>query len=171
VSGLNLSRLRVLVVDDNRLARDMMKFALQALNTNAVATADSGAQALRMLEEFAPDLVLLDWVMQPIDGLAFLKRLRGDADNPLRFVPVVMVTAYSEVWRVQEARDAGANEFVVKPFSAHTLYSRIKNLVEHPRPYVEDDAFFGPDRRRRPNDHGEERRAPPDGDDDPFRAP
>jgi two-component system, chemotaxis family, chemotaxis protein CheY len=169
VSGLNLTRLRVLIVDDNRLSRDMMKFALQALNTHTVAIADNGAAALRMLGEVQPDLVLLDWVMQPVDGLEVLKRLRADADNPLRFVPVVMVTAYSEVWRVQEARDAGANEFVVKPFSAHTLYSRIKNLVEHPRPFVEENDFFGPDRRRRTTAPHDDRRTPRDEEDNPFR--
>jgi DNA-binding response OmpR family regulator len=54
------------------------------------------------------------------------------------------------LWRVHNARDAGANEFVVKPFSAKTLYAKIRAIVDNPRPFIDvPRAFFGPDRRRR----------------------
>jgi two-component system, chemotaxis family, chemotaxis protein CheY len=70
-----------------------------------------------------------------------------------------MVSAYAELWRVREARDAGCNEFVVKPFAARTLYAKIRTIVENPRPFVEvPDGYFGPDRRRRNTPVQEERR-------------
>jgi CheY-like chemotaxis protein len=158
MSGLNLTKLRVLVVDDNALARDMIKFALSALNVHTVLTAEDGAKALQALRAFEPDLILADWMMTPVDGLEFVKRVRGDESNPFRFVPIIMITAFGEAWRVTEARDAGANEFVVKPFSARTLYSKIRSLIERPRSLVDGSGFAGPDRRRRAKDVGQDRR-------------
>nr|MBC8238861.1 response regulator [Alphaproteobacteria bacterium] len=71
-----------------------------------------------------------------------------------------MMTAYSEHPKVIEARDIGVNEYLVKPFSAAQLLKRIQTIVEHPRPFVRTENFFGPDRRRRSksNYSGQERR-------------
>jgi DNA-binding response OmpR family regulator len=62
---------------------------------------------------------------------------------------IVMMTGYSHKIRVEEARDVGVTEFLVKPFRARDLYARIEQLIEKPRRFVEAEAFFGPDRRRR----------------------
>src|SRR3546814_1685570 len=76
------------------------------------------------------------------------------------FVPIIMVTAQSEEWKVMKARDAGVTEFLVKPFSAKTMARRITVVVENPRQFVRTDEFFGPDRRRHviSNYTGQERR-------------
>jgi two-component system, chemotaxis family, chemotaxis protein CheY len=73
---------------------------------------------------------------------------------------VIIVSGHAERRRVLEARDAGANEFLVKPISAKALYQRIVSVVLQPRPYVKTKVYFGPDRRRIPdtNYHGENRR-------------
>ncbi len=70
-----------------------------------------------------------------------------------------MTTAYSEIQRVVEARDAGITEFVAKPLSAKTLMARITAIIEHPRPFIRSTRYFGPNRRRRTSDYtGPERR-------------
>lgn len=166
MSGLNLSRLRVLIVDDNPLTRDMIRFSLHALGIRETQTAGSGARGLELLELMEPDLVLLDWVMEePPDGLEVVRRVRADTKGAHRFVPIVMLTAYADAQHVQQARDAGANEFVAKPFAARTLYCKIRSLVENPRPFIEVPSYFGPDRRRHAQSVDEERRvavaAPP----------
>ncbi|HLF22502.1 MAG TPA: response regulator, partial [Burkholderiales bacterium] len=159
---MNLTNLRVLIVDDNAFAREMVGATLHALGVRQVFTEDNAVDGLATLRSVSPDLVLLDWVMESVDGLAFVKGVRGDRASPLRFIPIVVVTAYSELWRVQEARDAGANEFIVKPFAAVTLYHKIRTLIENPRPFVDvPDGYFGPDRRRRNDPVTMERRNQP----------
>jgi DNA-binding response OmpR family regulator len=76
------------------------------------------------------------------------------------FLPIIILTAYSEKKQVIMARDAGATEFLCKPVSATALYRRIQNVIENPRPFIRTRDFFGPDRRRyaNPNYSGEERR-------------
>lgn len=64
------------------------------------------------------------------------------------FVPIIMVTAQSEEWKVMKARDAGVTEFLVKPFTAKAMAKRITMVIEYPRQFVRTDDFFGPDRRR-----------------------
>lgn len=160
-SGLDFSRLRVLIVDDNVFSRRIASFALRALNIHQVAEAESAESGYAALSTFVPDIILLDWVMQPIDGLAFIKRVRYDKASGFRYIPMIMVSGFSEIWRVRQARDMGANEFIVKPFSAKVLYTKLKTLIDIPRPFVEvANGYFGPDRRR--NNHpfaGQDRRA------------
>jgi DNA-binding NtrC family response regulator len=63
--------------------------------------------------------------------------------------PVIMITGYTTQKRVAEARDAGVNEFLAKPVTARGIIDRITRIVEHPRPYIRTETYFGPDRRRR----------------------
>jgi DNA-binding response OmpR family regulator len=148
--NLNLSRVRVLIVDDNEFAREFITAALNSLNIREIVKAEHGAQALELIKSHMPDLVLIDWMMEPVNGLELIRELRAHPNRSLRFMPIIMVSAYSELWRVHNVRDAGANEFVVKPFSAKTLYAKIRAIVDNPRPFIEvPRGYFGPDRRRR----------------------
>ena len=148
--NLNLSRVRVLIVDDNEFAREFITAALASLNIREIMMAEHGARALELIKSQMPDLVLIDWMMEPVNGLELIRELRAHPNRALRFMPIIMVSAYSELWRVHNVRDAGANEFVVKPFSAKTLYAKIRTIVDNPRPFVEvPRGYFGPDRRRR----------------------
>lgn len=159
MAGLDLSALRVLIIDDNAFSRRLVLAALRALNIHQVGEAESAADGLAALQSFVPDLLLVDWVMPEMDGLAFAKQVRADKSGTFRFMPIIMTTSYSEIWRVQQARDAGINEFVVKPFSARTLYTKIKTIIDNPRPFIDiSDGYFGPDRRRRTQAVKEDRR-------------
>lgn len=159
MAGLDLSAIRVLAIDDNPFSRRLITTALRALNVQYIAEAESAADGLAALASFGPDLILVDWVMPEQDGVAFVKKVRSDTTGQFRFLPIIMTTSYSELWRVQEARDIGVNEFVVKPFSARTMYTKIRAIIDSPRPFVEiPEGYFGPDRRRRNSPAKEDRR-------------
>lgn len=96
-----------------------------------------------------PDLVLLDWDMQPVNGLEFLRRVRHDPKSPNPYLPIVMVTGFADRAHVFGAREAGVNEYIVKLLSAKALLDRIQAVIERPRRFVRIGEFFGPDRRRK----------------------
>ena len=159
MAGLDLSALRVLAIDDNGFSRRLVTAALRSLNIHQIAEAENAIDGMSILRAFAPDMIVVDWVMPQVDGLQFSRQVRTDKTGNFRFLPIIMTTSYSEIWRVQQARDVGINEFVVKPFSARTLYTKIKTIIDNPRPYIDiTDGYFGPDRRRRTSPVKEDRR-------------
>lgn len=154
----NLSRLNVLVVEHHAHMRHLIRNILMELGISNVRDAGDAETAFEIFQEFPADLVLTDW-SPSLNGMAFLEKIRQHAESRDMFAPVVMITAFTEMSQVCKARDAGINEFLAKPFSAHLIYSRIKSLIENPRLYVRADSYFGPDRRRRAlNYRGRERR-------------
>ena len=159
MAGLNISKVKFLVVEDNPFMKELFRQILRTLGVTQIVEASDGAEGLVLLREMSPDIVLLDWQMEPMDGIAFAKQVRAK-NSPTPYIPIIMVTAYSEIVRVTEARDAGINELLVKPIAATSLFSRIRAVIERPRLFVEAGTYFGPDRRRRndPNRKGEDRR-------------
>ncbi len=121
-------------------------------------TASNGADGLKELQDYPADIVIVDWEMQPVDGIEFIKTVRTADDSLNPFQPIIMLTGHSERRRIIEARDAGVNEYVVKPISANTLFERIEALIERPRPFVRLESFFGPDRRRKSSDPARDER-------------
>lgn len=159
MSGYNLERLNFLCVDDNKHMRALVKTILHALGSKSVHEAADGADAFKELRHFPADIIICDWNMSPLDGLDFVRLVRTGKDSPNPFVPIIMLTGHTEMHRVIEARDAGVHEFLAKPISAKGLYSRIRSIIEKPRPFVRAGMYFGPDRRRRQVDwKGSERR-------------
>ncbi len=160
VTDYNIERLNFLVVDDNKHMTMLVKTILHALGARNCEEAFDGADAFKVLRHFPADIIICDWVMQPLDGIEFVKLVRTGRDSPNQYVPIIMLTGHTEVARVMEARDAGVTEFLAKPVSAKKLYSRIKAIIETPRSFLKAGSFFGPDRRRRqlPSYKGGERR-------------
>lgn len=160
-SLLDFSKISVMVVEDNEHMRYLMRMVLRTLGITRIYEAANGEEAIAEMAVHAPDIVLTDWDMHPIDGLELTRFLRNSPESPNPFVPIIMVTAHSERQRVLEARDAGITEFLVKPISAKGVYSRLRAVVEQPRRFVRTRVYFGPDRRRKKDDpayHGPDRR-------------
>jgi CheY-like chemotaxis protein len=156
-----LQRLDVLVLDDSRFMRELLKDLLRSFWVPPPREAADVATALAALAQAPPDLILADWEMPPPDGLSFVRTLRGLPDPRLRRIPVLMVTAHTEQWRINAARDAGVTEFLAKPISSGALADRIQAILDQPRPFVQSRAFRGPCRRRNPRIFaGPERRVP-----------
>jgi two-component system, chemotaxis family, chemotaxis protein CheY len=104
-------------------------------------------------------IVFADNLMAPMNGIEMVRNIRAGVDGINSFIPVIMVSGYSDIVHIMEARDAGINEFLAKPVSAKLIYLRICSVIESPRSFVNSEEFFGPDRRRRPVDiDGDERR-------------
>ena len=158
-----LEALSVLLADDNPHMREIVSVLLTNYGVKHIRTAQSGAQALDILEVWQPDLAIVDFKMEPVDGVAFTRQVRNSADSRNPYLPVIMMTGHSARSRVYEARDAGVTEFVVKPVNARTLLDRVMAVIYRPRPFVRTASYFGPDRRRRadPAFSAPTRRAPP----------
>lgn len=146
--GYKLERLAVLVVDDNKNMRSLVRAILEALGVSHIYDAIDGESAFKKLREQQIDLVIADWNMEPMDGLTFTRKVRTDSDSPDQFVPIIMLSGHTEKARVMQARDAGVTEFMAKPIAARALYARMVAIIEHPRPFVRTASYFGPDRRR-----------------------
>lgn len=144
-----LSRINAMIVDPNPFARRLLTTTLHAFGCKRWTECSDGAEALKVLRHTVPDIIFTELQMAPLDGEELVQFLRRDEKQAIQFMPVVVVTAYSEAYRVIGARDAGANEFLVKPYSAASLLARIREVVEKPRQFVRIDGYFGPDRRRR----------------------
>ncbi|MBM3567651.1 MAG: response regulator [Alphaproteobacteria bacterium] len=158
--GYNLSQLKIMVVDDNPQMRDLIKSLLEVVGVSKVRMAANSDMAWEILKNFNPDMVITDWAMPPTDGIEFVKRIRRDGQSPNPYVPVLMLTGFTERYRVEIARDAGVNEFLAKPITAKQLFERMHAIVEDQRMFVMTQSYVGPDRRRKQDENykGPERR-------------
>ena len=141
--------LKILIVEDNQHMRALLRGLLNSVGIREIVEANNGASALDALREKKCDLILSDLSMTPMNGLEFSRKVRTGDHSPNPFVPIIMITGHTEKHRVEEARDAGVTDFLAKPITAHSLFSRIAEIVERPRAFVRCEAYFGPDRRRK----------------------
>lgn len=117
---------RFLVVDDMSTMRKIIRTILNQLGYSSVEEAENGKEALAKLRAGNYDFVLLDWNMPELDGFETLKQIR--ADDKLKNMPVIMVTAEAKKENVLMAIQAGANNYVVKPFTPETLKEKIEKV-------------------------------------------
>jgi len=144
-----LNNVACLVVESNANHLQLIKEVLRPLGITKVSEAGNAKDALAYLENNVVDIIFTEWHMDgEMDGIGFVQWVRKNPASKNVFVPIIMVTAQSEEWKVLKARDAGVTEFLVKPFSASTMAKRITVVIENPRTFVRTDDFFGPDRRR-----------------------
>lgn len=120
--------MKILVVDDFSTMRRIIKNLLRDLGFTNTAEADDGNTALPMLQNGNFDFVITDWNMPGMQGIDLLKAIR--ADDKLKHLPVLMVTAESKREQIIEAAQAGVNGYVVKPFTAVTLEEKINKIFE-----------------------------------------
>jgi CheY-like chemotaxis protein len=154
----NFKALSVLLVDDAKPMADLLGSILKELGVGKITIHTDAKKSMDLLDSVAPtqstgvpavDIVISDWRMEPISGIDFLKWVRNHQSDGIRFMPFIMLTAYSDHARVMAARDAGANEVLAKPVSVHNLVRRLLSVIETPRPFVSCPTYFGPDRRRK----------------------
>lgn len=144
----NFQNLNILLVEDDNYMRFLVRDILKIFGIDNIRTARDGTAGYQELRNFPADIVIIDWLMQPMNGLEFLNKLRNANDSPNPYVPTIMLTAFSEIERVKTSRDMGITEFLAKPFTPQGLYNRIVSVIEDQRMYVRSGDYFGPDRRR-----------------------
>jgi two-component system chemotaxis response regulator CheY len=118
--------MKVLVVDDSKTMRSIVKNTLEQLGYSDVEEACDGLDALSKAAACKPNLILLDWNMPNKNGLEFLQEYRGSGGA----AGVIMVTTEAEKTRVIEAIKAGANDYVVKPFTPEVLSEHVRRTLE-----------------------------------------
>ena len=148
IGKLQMDRLRILIVDDNAHMINIVKTILRGFGIKLFYEAKDAADAFDLVRSEALDMIIVDYQMELLDGLDFIKLVRTGDDSPTPFIPIIMLTAYSERSKVVAARDAGVTEFCNKPINAEELYKKLVSVIEHPRDFVRTATYFGPDRRR-----------------------
>lgn len=120
--------MKILVVDDFSTMRRIIKNLLKDLGFTSIQEADDGNTALPMLVQGDFDFVVTDWNMPGMQGIDLLRAIR--ADDNLKHLPVLMVTAEAKKEQIVAAAQAGVNGYVVKPFTAATLKEKLDKIFE-----------------------------------------
>jgi len=120
--------MKVLVVDDFSTMRRIVKNLLRDLGFTNIQEADDGSTALPMLQSGDFDFVVTDWNMPGMQGIDLLKAIRADAS--LSHIPVLLITAEAKKEQIVMAAQAGVNGYIVKPFTAATLKTKLDKIFE-----------------------------------------
>ena len=121
----------VLVVEDEPAQREVLAYNLEAEGYR-VAKAEDGEEALMLVEEEAPDLIVLDWMLPNVSGIEVCRRLKTRAET--RGVPIIMLSARSEEVDRVRGLETGADDYVVKPYSIVELMARVRAQLRRVRP-------------------------------------
>lgn len=148
-SPTSVTRLRVLVIDDSVFHRRMATDTLRTLGLTNVEMAESAAAACEKAAAFRPDLLLCDWILPDLDGIAFTRNVRQGRTPFDPAVPILLMTGHATAEAVRAAQEAGVDEFVGKPFSLGAVQARLEAIALRRRPFVAAVAYTGPCRRRR----------------------
>ena len=127
---------RILLVEDEAAIREMVRHALSRAGFETRAVADA-VHADREIAQSPPDLVLLDWMLPGVSGLEYARRLRRD--DSTRHIPFILLTAKGEEGDKLSGFEAGADDYVVKPFSVKELVARIGAVLKRTTPAGDDD--------------------------------
>jgi len=117
----------VLIVDDYKTMLRILRNLLRQLNFNNVDEATDGSMALQKLRQGNFGLIISDWNMEPMAGIQLLREVRSD--DKLKHLPFIMITAESKSENVIAAKEAGVSNYIVKPFNAETLKTKMASVL------------------------------------------
>ena len=152
MKAYDLSSLDMLIIDYHKFSLSMMREVLRLLRVRNVVVAEDAQNAIKLAASIKPDLIFCDYEMSTMSGPAFMREVRSRTTDWDCRIPIIMLTSYTDNMRVITARDAGASNYLSKPFSVRAVYQRIIQIIEHPRVFIQNKNFIGPDRRRRKTD-------------------
>lgn len=136
------------IIDAQAFSASLQRQMLRVIGARHIKTFERADEAWAAFKHTPSDIMLVGWRLEPFNGIALIDRLRNHPETPNPYVPIIMITAFGDEERVAVARDAGVNEYVIKPLSPKALFTRVENVIERPRRFVRVADFFGPDRRR-----------------------
>ena len=146
--NFRIQQLCVLVVDDSQFMRNIVRSLLTNIGVKKVYEAVDGIAGLEQIRSVSPDVVVLDWEMPMLNGAEFVRIVRSPGVFPLPDIPIIMLTAHGERWRIVEAVKLGVNEFLCKPVSAKALLDRFISILAKPRASVHVGDYYGPEPRK-----------------------
>ena len=165
----DLSNFTILVVEDSEYMQSLIASMLKVFGVGDILACANAKEAIDILTIMQAsrksrylgkvDIVLTDWLMPKGSGADLLRWIRESESDSVRFLPVIVISGYTTEYLTTVVRDMGAHEILVKPVSGTGLASRICSVIDTPRPFINVDGFFGPDRRRHDMPYeGKERR-------------
>jgi len=133
MSEVNFDRLTILLIDDEPFMRSLVERVLFEFGTRNILNAENGEDGLRIVRTRKKiDLIICDLEMPTMDGFAFVRELRRDADTKVAATPVLILTGHSDENHVHDALALGINGFLVKPISKGALESRVAAALKSP---------------------------------------
>ena len=126
----------ILVVEDEPAIQELIAYNLKQAGHQPLR-ADNAEQALNLVANALPDLILLDWMLPGLSGIEFARRIR--ADKRTRAIPIIMLTARSDEQDKLQGLETGADDYITKPFSPRELNARIKAVLRRRAPEMTDD--------------------------------
>jgi two-component system, chemotaxis family, chemotaxis protein CheY len=144
---INFRDLVILVSDANPYMSMLVHSMLRGFGANKVLEVRSTVDVIQTLDNRKIDLMLCDARLPPDGGLKLVKNIRSRADNENRTIPILLMAADTDEPNIKRARDAGVNMVIAKPMSPKNLYERLAWIAFNPRPFVDTENYFGPDRR------------------------
>lgn len=127
---------KVLIIEDEDALSTILEYNLAKENFE-VALATDGEEGLLKVEEFGPDIIILDWMLPKVSGIEVCRRIRSKPES--RNIPIIMLTARSEEADRIRGLETGADDYLTKPFSTAELIARLKAILRRIRPGLADD--------------------------------
>lgn len=144
-----LESVSALILDDNAHMRGLLRVILAGFGMRNIEEAANCPEAMNLVVGGQIDIAFVDFKLGGQDGIEFCRNIRRGPSSPNPWLPIIMITAYSERSRVLDAVNAGVDEFLVKPVRAVDVANRVNAVIERRRPFIDIPDYFGPDRRRR----------------------
>ena len=144
---LNFRSVTTLIVDRDRYTRSLVGQMLRGFGVGGIESLDSGAAAQEYIQKNFVDLCIVEANLPDMSGADFVRWVRREQKEPARFMPILVLTGYTQLKLISQVRDAGANLVVKKPVSAQVLFDRIAWIAKTSRSYIETGDYVGPDRR------------------------
>ena len=135
---MSVSQMQVLLVEDEPAQREVLAYNLEA-EGYAVRRAENGEEAMMLIDEAAPDLIILDWMMPLMSGIEVCRRVKSRAET--REIPVIMLSARSEEVDAVRGLDTGADDYVIKPYNLRELMARVRGQLRRVRPAASGEAL------------------------------
>ncbi|MDR3372111.1 MAG: response regulator [Ancalomicrobiaceae bacterium] len=137
--GRALGQIDVVVIDDAKTMQTIVRSMLHSFRVGRVRTFDGAASAMQAMIVEPPHLVIADWRMQPVDGIALIQAMRAERMGALALVPALLITAHPTRNLVEASIRVSAHGVLAKPFAPATLIKRIEAILSDRRPFVLDD--------------------------------
>jgi two-component system, OmpR family, phosphate regulon response regulator PhoB len=140
----------ILVVEDEPAQREVLSYNFEAEGFD-VTTAENGEEALLLVDEMSPDIIVLDWMLPNVSGIEVCRRLKSKAET--RAIPVIMLSARSEEVDRVRGLETGADDYVIKPYSLVELMARVRTQLRRTRPSTVGQLLEYSDIRLDPESH------------------
>lgn len=144
---LNLKNINVLIADRDPFARGLVSQMLRGFGVSTILTADNGEDAKTLLGQQCPDICFIEGALPDMPAEELIGWIRRNANKALRYLPVIVLTGYTQMRVISTVRDAGAHLVVRKPLSPQTLFDRLVFVAKFERAFLETLNYVGPDRR------------------------